>query len=272
MWRIQDWETTVIKLGERVNRLVSERPEGTAVGISLRNLDTGEAFDIDGDHDFPSASTVKILILAALAEAVKDGRLSLDDKLPTAPEIRLTGSGVVNWLDASLELTLRDHAWLMTAISDNSTSNVLMNAIGIPEVNAVGTRLNVGGTRLGRNFMDRNIPPGPAMNRATANGLVNILTAIYHDAIATPELCVWMRQCLADQQHTDRLPRHLPESVEYAGKTGSVEGIVHDCGVLSGPNGRIAVAVLTQDFANPYDAERFIGRIGTAIGEWITQS
>ncbi|MCO5219593.1 MAG: class A beta-lactamase-related serine hydrolase [Thermomicrobiales bacterium] len=252
-----------------IARLAEERPDGTMVGISLRDLDTGETFAINGDHDFPSASTVKILILAALAEAVKDGRLDLDDKLPAASEIRLTGSGVVNWLSPDLELTLRDHAWLMTAISDNTTSNVLMNAIGIPKVNAVGTRLHVGGTRLGRNFMDRNIPPGPAMNRATATGLVNILTAIYHDDIATPELCAWMRQCLSDQQHTDRLPRHLPDGVEYAGKTGSVEGIVHDCGVLSGKNGRIAVAVLTQDFANAYDAERFIGRIGTAIGEWV---
>ncbi len=252
-----------------IARLAKKRPDGTTVGISLRDLDTGETFAINGDHDFPSASTVKILILAALAEAVKDGKLSLDDKLPAASEIRLTGSGVVNWLSPDLELTLRDHAWLMTAISDNTTSNVLMNAIGIPEVNAVGARLHVGGTRLGRNFMDRNIPPGPAMNRASAIGLVNILTAIYHDDIATSELCAWMRQCLSDQQHTDRLPRHLPDGVEYAGKTGSVEGIVHDCGVLSGKNGRIAVAVLTQDFANAYDAERFIGHIGTAIGEWV---
>ncbi|MCA9833655.1 MAG: serine hydrolase [Thermomicrobiales bacterium] len=252
-----------------VRELVDTRPDGTDVGIAVRDLDTGEGFDINGDHDFPSASTIKILILAGLAQAVADGRLSLDDKLPAAAEIRLSGSGVLNWLDPALELTLRDHAWLMTAISDNSTSNVLMNAVGIPEINAMGQQLNVGKTVMGRNFMDRNIPPGPSKNRATAIGLVNILDAIYHDAIATPELCAWMRQCLADQQHRDRLPRHLPEGIEYAGKTGSIEGIVHDCGVLSGPRGNIAIAVLTQGFANPYDAERFTGRIGTAIGEQL---
>ena len=254
---------------DHIGDLVSQRPKGSEVGIAIRNLESGESFAINAGHDFPSASTVKILILAGLAEAVAAGRLSLDDTLPAPAEIRLGGSGVVNWLDHDLHLTLRDHAWLMTAISDNSSSNVLMNAVGIPEINDVGKRLDVGKTVMGRNFMDRNIPPGPPQNRATANGLVNILAAIYVDEIATPELCAWMRQCLADQQHRDRLARHLPEGAEYAGKTGTIEGISHDCGVISGKHGKIAVAVLTQGFENPYDADRFIGRIGTAIGELV---
>lgn len=253
----------------QIAMLAEERPPGTEVGIALRNLERGASFAINADHAFASASTIKILILAGLAEAVAEGRLSLDDKLPAPPEIRLGGSGVVNWLDPDLELTLRDHAWLMTAISDNSSSNVLMNAVGIPAINDLGKRLQVGDTVMGRNFMDRNIPPGPPQNRATANGLVNILAAIYADAIGTPELCAWMRRILTDQQHRDRLARHLPEGVSYAGKTGTIQGINHDCGAIGGDHGIFAVAVLTQGFENPYDADRFIGRIGTAIGEIV---
>lgn len=252
-----------------IESLAAGCPEGTEIGIAIRDLSSGEQFAINGDHDFPSASTIKILILAGLAQAVADGRLSLDDTLPAVGTERITGSGVVNWLDTRLELTLRDHAWLMTAISDNTTSNVLMNAVGIPEINAFGAGLGVGKTVMGRNFMDRNIPPGPAKNRSTAKGLVNILTAIWQDDIATPELCAWMRTCLGDQQHTDRLARHLPDEVIYAGKTGTIEGINHDCGVLAGKHGQVAVAVLTQGFANPYDADRFIGRIGSAISETL---
>ena len=254
---------------QAIQDIIDARPEGTEVGVAILDLENGDNFAFNADHDFPSASTIKILILAGLAEAVHEGRLNLDDTLGAAPEIRLSGSGVVNWLDAKLELTLRDHAWLMTAISDNSSSNVLMNAVGIPEINELGKRLNVGKTVMGRNFMDRNIPKGPSKNRATAAGLVNILEAIYKDEIGSPELCAWMRQCLADQQHRDRLARHLPEGVEYAGKTGTIEGIAHDCGVIIGEKQRIVVAVLTQHFENPYDADRFIGRIGTALGEMV---
>jgi beta-lactamase class A len=262
----------MISMSSTVFRTIAdERPEGTDIGLALRNLESGEEFGINAEHDFPSASTIKILILAGLAEAVANGRLQLDDTLPASPEVRLGGSGVLNWLDAGLALTLRDHAWLMTAISDNTTSNVLMNAVGIAEINALGSALGVGKMVLGRNFMDRNIPPGPSQNRATAAGLVAVLSAIYEDAIATPDLCAWMRQLLADQQHRDRLARHLPEGVTHAGKTGSIEGIVHDCGVISGASGSVAVAVLTQGFRNPYDAERFIGRIGRAIGDLVAK-
>lgn len=255
---------------DSIHRIADDRSEGTEIGIFVRNLETGESHGINEHHDFPSASTVKILILAGLAEAVAEGRLSLDDKLGASEDIRLTGSGVVYWLDKKLELTLRDHAWLMTAISDNTSSNVLMNAVGIPEINKLGKRLDVGHLHMGRNFMDRNFPPGPGKNRAEAEGLVNVLTAIYEDKIATPELCSWMRQCLKDQQHTDRLARHLPDGVKYSGKTGTINGIAHDCGVLEGPNGRLAVAVLTQGFANPYDADRLIGRVGTAVAEMVS--
>jgi beta-lactamase class A len=243
------------------------RPAGTTVGIAVRDLTTGETLDLNGDHDFPSASTIKVLIQVGLARAFDEGRLTPDDKLPAPRDIRLDGSGVVNWLDPNLELTLRDHAWLMIAVSDNTTSNVCIDAVGIEAINAAGEDIGVGKTRLGRRFMGANAPAGPPKNRATANGLVAILTAIEEDRAASPERCAWMRACLNDQQHLDRLPRHLPEAVSYRGKTGSIEGIAHDCGVLTGPNGSVAVAVLTHGFENPYDADRFIGRVGTALAE-----
>lgn len=254
----------------RIREIVDGRPEGTLVSVTASDPVSGKRCEIDGERDFPSASTVKILIHAALARAFDDGRLKPTDTRTAPPEIRLTGSGVVNWLDPDLALTLRDHAWLMTAISDNSTSNVCIDAVGLDAIGALGAELGAGATKLGRMFMDRNIPPGPPHNRATSNGLVAILTAIENDTAASPEQCAWMRQCMDDQQHRDRLPRHLPDDVHYRGKTGTITGIAHDCGVLIGPKGKIIVAVLTQGFENPHDADRLIGRIGTAIAEGLT--
>jgi beta-lactamase class A len=243
---------------------VDDRPDGTSVAVTVFDVESGATLSIDGEKDYASASTIKILILAALARAFDAGTLHPDEKRPAPREIRLEGSGVVNWLDPELELTLRDHAWLMTAISDNSSSNVCIDAVGIGAIGELGAELGAGKTRLGRMFMGANAPAGPPKNRATPDGLVEILKAIENDTAASPDRCAWMRQCLDDQQHRDRLPRHLPEDVDYRGKTGTIKGIVHDCGVLTGPGGKIIAAVLTEGFENPYDAERLIGRIGTA--------
>jgi len=244
-------------------------PEQTRVGISLRHLDTGATLSLNGDGNFPSASTIKILIMAALANAFDDGRLCPGDTAPVREELKVPGSGVLNWLATGLELSLRDHAWLMIAISDNTASNVLIDAVGLEQIRATGEAIGIGETALGRMFMG-SAPPGPPKNRATADGLVAILTAIENDTAASPEQCAWMRQLMDDQQHVDRLPRHLPEGIAYRGKTGSISGIVHDCGVLTGPGGRVAIAVLTEGFENPYDAERLIGRIGTAAAELVS--
>lgn len=252
-----------------IRGIYADRPDGTTVGIAVHDVGSGETLDLDGEHDFPSASTIKILIAVALARAFDEGRLHPVDKRPVPQEIRLGGSGVVNWLDPDLELTLRDHAWLMLAISDNSTSNVCIEAVGIDAVNAAGRDLGAGKTHLGRRFMGDDAPPGPSKNRATASGLVATLTAIEQDRAASTEQCAWIRTCLDNQQHLDRLARHLPEGVNYRGKTGTISLIAHDCGVLTGSKGSLAIAVMTHGFENSYDADRFIGRVGTAAARLL---
>lgn len=260
---------SVLPVWERIQSIVDDRPEGTSVSVTAWHDGSGETLSIDGEKDVASASTIKILILAALARAFDEGRLHPSDKRSAPPKLRLTGSGVVNWLDPELELTLKDHAWLMTAISDNTSSNVCIDAVGLEAIGELGAELGTGETRLGRLFMGANAPAGPSKNRATTDGLVAILKAIENNTAASPEQCAWMRQCLDDQQHRDRLPRHLPEGVNYRGKTGTIDGIVHDCGVLTGAGGKVVIAVLTEGFENPYDAERLIGRIGTAASELV---
>lgn len=252
-----------------IRNIYDGRPSGTSIGVSIRNLGTGETFEINGDEDFPSASTIKTLIAVGLARALDKGRLHHDDMRPAPQELRLDGSGVINWLDPNLELSLRDHAWLMLAISDNSASNVCIEAVGVEAINAIGEEIGVGATRLGRRFMGANAPAGPPKNRATANGLVAILTAIEEDRAASAEQCAWIRSCLDDQQHVTRLPRRLPDDVSYRGKTGTIDLIAHDCGVLTGPKGLVVIAVLSHGFEDEFEADAYIGRIGSAAAEMV---
>jgi beta-lactamase class A len=81
---------------------------------------------------------------------------------------------------------------------------------------------------------------------------------------ASPAGCAWVRDLLTGQQHRDRLARRLPPGVAFAGKSGSLPGLVHDCGLLTGPGGTVAVAVLTRGIPDPYAADAAIGEIGHA--------
>lgn len=249
--------------------LVADAPIGSTVSVTVRNLQTGEYFSHLGEQRFPAASTIKVLILIAVARAIDTGSLKPTDKLVVRPEARVSGSGVLNWLETGLELSVHDHAWLMIAISDNTASNVLIDAVGLPALREVQASLGLMQTAINRRFLGRWPRPNEPDNEAASADLVKVLVAIARDEAASPQTCGWMRLLLADQQHDEQLGRDLPESVSYAGKTGWLSGICHDCGLLSGPGGIIAVAVLTSGIQDKYEAQAFIGKIGALLASMI---
>jgi beta-lactamase class A len=60
----------------------------------------------------------------------------------------------------------------------------------------------------------------------------------------------------------------LPEGV-LANKTGQVDGMVHDCGVISTPEFRYSIAVFTKDAPVPGEAKVAIGGISKAVYDAI---
>lgn len=250
--------------------LIASAPAGSTVAVTARNLETGATFSRLGDRRFPAASTIKVLILIALARAIDDGALQRNDTLPIMPATKVAGSGVLNWLETELELTFHDLAWLMIAVSDNTASNVLIDAVGFPALRETGSLLGLRQTSVNRHFLGRWPRVDEPENGATSDDLVAMLSAIASNRAASKESCGWMLRLLNDQQHVEQLGRALPPGVSYAGKTGWLIGICHDCGLLSGPGGTIAVAVLTSGIADKFQAQAFIGEIGALLGHDLT--
>lgn len=251
-------------LTARIVEEIARAPNDTEVSVVVRRLDGSSLVEIKPDDPFPATSTIKLAILISLAEAFDAGRLAIDQPVSVSPDDKVAGSGVINWLHDGLVLTLDDLAWLMIAISDNTASNLLIDRVGFDAVRATCARLGASRSVLNRHFMR---PADP--NLVTAADLVLLLSAIAVNRAASPERCSWMRRLLADQQLRDRLARRLPDDVEFAGKSGWQDAISHDCGLLTGPGGTVAVAVLTRGFTDPHEAAAFIGRIGTLTAGFV---
>ena len=248
-----------------LRQIICSAPAGTTVSTSVRLLRSGTTFTHLGNRAVPAASTIKLLILIALANAIDAGTVDLSARIAPSTRTRVAGSGVLNWLSRDLAPTVSDHAWLMIAISDNTASNVLIDVVGLPGIAKVQHDLGLTETALNRHFMSPRRHPAAPPNSVSANDLTRMLEAIAADRAASPERCAWMRSLLEDQQYRDGIGRHLPPGVRYAGKTGWQTGIVHDCGLLTGPGGTIALAILTEGFAEPYSAHALMGTIGALV-------
>ena len=126
--------------------------------------------------------------------AIDAGRLQLDDTRVLQASDKVGGSGVLRELHTGLSLTLHDLAHLMIAISDNTASNMLIDAAGLDAVNASLRDLGAANTVLGRRFLGRASQPGEPENLTTTADLALLLRAIL---TTRPPVNRPAQQCLA---------------------------------------------------------------------------
>jgi beta-lactamase class A len=252
------------RLEEIATQTEADRLAGRmAVAVRFRgNGSEPVRWNCRGDEPFLSASTIKVAILIAVARAIDAGTLRHGERRSARPVDTIAGSGVLKGMEPGLSLTIDDHAYLMVAVSDNTASNVLIEAVGRETVQSVIESMDLTGTHLRRAFLGHLPSNDLPRNQTTANDLVTMLTAIADDEAASPDACRWMRKLLREQQHVDRLGRDLPSGVTFSGKSGSLEGTVHDCAILEGPDGQLIIAGLTSEVRNPYDIDAVFGQLG----------
>ncbi len=102
---------------------------------------------------FPTASTIKLAILYEMFKQADEGRLSLDEPILLDRAQVVGGSGVLQHLTRPT-LSLRDHAALMIIVSDNSATNILIDAVGTSAINDRMKALGLADLQLRRKMMD----------------------------------------------------------------------------------------------------------------------
>lgn len=215
------------------------------------------------DDVFPAASLAKIPIAVEVMRRVDLGQFALDERFDTSGEPRVGGGGVLDYLDPSTRLTLLDLCFLMLGVSDNTASNVLLDLVGMGEVNETLSRLNLAKTRLARRFMDFEARRAGRDNVTSASDMVTLLGLIRGGGLpGSREL----RRFLEAQQVADEIKTWLPPETPIALKTGALdptdtEGAVYSAaGFASGPGGACVFCVLTADQGDVPAARYAVGR------------
>ena len=205
------------------------------IGLITHNLQTGAETAYNADDTFPAASTVKLPLLAALMQQVVDGEYSLDDPLMLRRADIIGGSGVTQFLTPGLTMPIRDWAFLMMSVSDNTATNILIDQVGLDNVAAWLEEHNFPGIVLRHKIdfaaLDQDVNH---LGTATPRGLNRLMTAVFQQTILTPAACAEMLRMM-NKVGADRIGRYLPwepygdetpeeEKLHLAGKTGSLMG------------------------------------------------
>jgi len=238
------------------------------IGFLVKNLVSGFFFGYREDEKFPSASTIKVPILLTLIDAAAEGSVDLDRVYPVLPGEIAGGSGMIRFLSGSLPFTLLDHAMMMIDVSDNTATNRVIDVAGMDKVNAKCRELGLKETVLGRKMMDFKARKQGRDNYTSCRDLLKVFEHIHNN----PVKYSLALKLLTQQMHNDLLPHLIPrEGFEFAHKTGSLEGIRHDAGImyLRDP---VFVALMTKDLKNEADGILLANRIGLLIyNEFMVQ-
>ncbi|HEV2146990.1 MAG TPA: serine hydrolase [Longimicrobiaceae bacterium] len=248
---------------------------GTA-GVSVRNLRTGESLSIRGGETFPSASLVKVPVLVALLDQVNRGTVRLDERMGMIERDRVGGSGILQYMQSGLPLTLGDAAWLMITLSDNTATNLLLDKLNVRTVWEKAEALGLPHTKIHSKTFLRSTSIAPdssvkyGLGVAVPDEMVRLFTLLHEGKAVSPALDSLALAMLRANQDGSKLVRWLPADVPVAHKSGDVDRARNDCGIIYGPEAPVAVCVMTREnqhttYAVDAPAHLLIGRIGREV-------
>jgi beta-lactamase class A len=258
----------------RVEEVVAEVSAHGLAGVSLVGPD-GATWQQFGDRKFNPASTLKIPVMVEIYRKIDAGELALDDSWTLTDDDRVGGSGVLNQMRSGTAITLYDLIYLMISISDNLATDVLINKAGLEAINRTMADLGMKNSRLvstiRSHFEELRSPNAmpTELGAATPNDYAGAIAAILDGKAASEASCVAMTEMLEKQQNHRRIARYLPPmftaaGIRFGSKTGTMRGVCNEAGFVMGQNGRLVIAVYTENYNDTHTAEQVIGEIARA--------
>jgi beta-lactamase class A len=243
------------------------------------DLGSGEERGEGSDEPVVTASTYKTAVLLEAARQAAAGEISLTDRVKVPASRRTLGPTGLSVMQDDVDLSVRDLAFWMMCVSDNTATDVLQELVGTDRVNKTLADLGLGSTflegdchhllstlledvggleELGKLEYFETADAAKRMaacrslnalqtNRTTPRDACNLLRLIWSDEAGPPEACAEVRRIMGLQVWPHRLSSAFGGGIKVSGKTGTLIGIKNEIGVVEFPDGgRYAAAVFVK--------------------------
>lgn len=236
-----------------------EKTFGGRMGLMAKNLRTGEVLAVNADEKFPTASVIKVPIMVEYFYQVAEGKISPTRHMQLTDDNKWGGSGLLQFFHGSVPVQLADAVMLMITISDNTATNLVIDALGdthakkLAAVNERMLRLGLKNTRLLNKLLSwETKTDAPESIRygigvSTPADMVLLLEKMARGELVDSTASRAMRELLMRQQFNDMIPRFLPfghaPGLHVAHKTGAVTAVRADVGLVYSEAADFAIAI-----------------------------
>jgi len=253
-----------LALAAKEKRLEAARAEierliavsGAEVAVAGRTLDGKEELLIAPDVSFHAASTMKIAVMIELFRQVRAGRARLDEPLAVENEFHSLVDGSPYALDAAEDsdpevsramgrtMTLGRLCEAMITRSSNLAANLLIERLGVRNIQRTVHKLHADGLRVLRGVEDTKAYAKGLNNTTTARALMKLLEAIGEGRVVDTGSSRAMVDILKRQQFNEAIPAGLPPGTPVAHKTGGITKIHHDAAIVYAPRPYVLVVLV----------------------------
>ena len=224
------------------------------VSVAVKHLWSGESFEYHSDVVMPTASLIKFPVMIEAYRQAAAKQIDLDSVVILKKQDKVPGSGVLtDHFTEGATFKLRDAVRLMIAFSDNTATNIVLDAIGIGATAATMEKLGYPNTKIHAKVFRRDTSVFPERSKqfglgsTTADEMIRLSEAVYRNQVVSPAACAEMLAHLRACEDKDKLPRFLPPETKVAFKTGSLDDTRTAVGIMEWPKGPVAICVLTCD-------------------------
>lgn len=248
-----------------LNQAIQDKISGFSGKVSLyaKNLKTGETYGVRESEPVRTASTIKLAIMVECFYEVAEGKLKWTEPVTLTEDDKVSGSGLLQDFTSGDRLPIKDVMDLMIVLSDNTATNLILKRIGGDAVNARMASLGLTETRSMRMILgDGNklkshvsgvskegAKPENArwgIGRSSPKEMVTILEKIYRGELVNKDASNGMLEVLKRQRDHDCIARDMKD-VTVANKTGALDHLRSDVGIVFLPQGPIAMAFTVDD-------------------------
>lgn len=236
----------------------------------------GNTIKINENEKYNSASCIKIFILIELFNQINKGIINQNEELTYEEKDYVTGSGILRYLSKGIKLPILDIATLMMIISDNVATNILIDFLGIENINKSIKSIGCNNTKLYSNF--KSVEDG-VFSETTAYDHYLVWKKLNNCELFDEKITQEIIDITKNQKYHEMIGDGIDEvykAVEnpiinyIATKSGKYESVRNDGGIVSTIYGNYILTIMIKDFKDKdYLNEEYIYNIGRKISNII---
>lgn len=233
-------------------------------GIVVKNLTTGETYNAYEHKIFGTGSLYKLWVMATVYKQIQNGKLqvnqvlsqdvaALNQKFNIDPETAEQTEGIIKF-------TVSDALTKMITVSDNYAALLLSEKV---KLSSVASFLKENG------FIESTIGITGGFPTATPYDIALFFEKLYNGELTNQKYTDEMVNLLKKQKLNEGLPKYLPNKSEIANKTGEIDLLKHDAGIVYTDKGDYIIVVMSES-DSPLDAQEKIALVSKGVFDYFT--